>query len=51
MTDIANLDTHNGVTEHDMWADFDYNENTGKLQDLFNETALDKYIDNLNDWD
>ena len=44
------LDFYNGDPEHDGWVDFDYNENTGELSDLFDETDLNQYIDNLNDW-
>lgn len=33
-----------------MWGDFDHYENTG-TPDGFNETDLDNFIDNLNDWD
>lgn len=35
----------------DGWVDFDYNENTGELSGLFENTDLDEFIDNLNDWD
>lgn len=44
------LDTYYGDTEPDMWVDFDNYENTG-APDVFNESAIDKFIDNLNDWD
>lgn len=34
---MEDLDTYNGNTEHDMYVDYDYNENTNELEDLFNE--------------
>ncbi len=34
---MEDLDTYNGDTEHDMYVDYDYNENTRELEDLFNE--------------
>ena len=51
MDEYEDLDAYNGDTEHDMWVDFDYHENTGELSDLFEDTDLDQFIDNLNDWD
>ena len=51
MTDFDDLDSYNGNPSHNGWVDFDYNENTGELSDLFDETDLDQFIDNLNDWD
>jgi len=36
--DYEDLDTYNGKTDHDMWADFTCYDNTGD------------YIDKLNDW-
>lgn len=51
MSEYDELDTYNGDQVHDGWVDFDYNENMGELSDLFKETDLDQYIDNLNDWD
>lgn len=51
MDEYEDLDAYNGDTEHDMWVDFDYNENTGELSDIFDDTDLDQFIDNLNDWD
>lgn len=35
----------------DGWFDFDYHENTDELSDLFYDTNMDYYINNLNDWD
>ena len=51
MADYDDLDAYNGDTEHDMWVDFDYHENTGELSDIFGDTDLDQFIDNLDDWD
>ena len=49
--DFDDLDTYDGDPVHDGWVDFDYNVNTGELSGLFEDTDLDQYIDNLNDWD
>lgn len=35
--DYNNLDTYNSNEIHDMWVDYDYNENTGDLSDLFED--------------
>ena len=51
MDEYEDLDAYNGDTEHDMWVDFDHNENTGELSGLFEDTDIDQFIDNLNDWD
>lgn len=51
MGDYEDLDAYNGDTEHDMWVDFDYNENTGELSGIFDDSDMDSYINNLNDWD
>lgn len=51
MDDYEDLDAYNGDTEHDMWVNFDYNENTGKLSGIFDDSDMDSYINNLNDWD
>lgn len=49
--DFDDLDIYNGDTIHDMYVDSDYEINTGELPEVFDEADLDKYIDNLNDWD
>lgn len=51
MNDYDDLDTYNGDPVHDGWVDFDYIENTGELSSLFEDSDLDEYFDNLNDWD
>ena len=35
----------------DMMVDYDYHINIGELPELFDETSLDDFIANLNDWD
>lgn len=35
----------------DMMADYDYHVITGELPELFDESSVDKFIANLNDWD
>ena len=35
MNEYEDFDAYNGDPEHDGWVDFDYNENTGELSDLF----------------
>lgn len=60
MDEYDDLGTYNGDTEHDMWVDFDNYENTGtpdvffagaKRQVGYDESDLDNFIDNFNDWD
>lgn len=51
MDEYENLGTYNGDAAHDMNVDFDCCMNTGEDAELFDETDLDGYIDNLNDWD
>ena len=38
-------------TVDDMIVDYDYHINTGDLPDLFDESSVDDFIANLNDWD
>lgn len=35
----------------DMRTDSDYQANTGRLPELFDDEAMDDYITNLDDWD
>ncbi len=51
MNDYDDLDTYNGETEHDMWVDYTCQENTTELTDLFDDVAVDDYVNNLSDWD
>ena len=38
-------------TIDDMMVDYDYHINTDDLPELFDESSVDDYIANLNDWD
>ncbi len=38
-------------TVDDMIVDYDYHINTDDLPDLFDESSVDDFIANLNDWD
>lgn len=51
MDEYEDLDMYDGDPVHDGWVDFDYNENTGELSGIFDESDLNDFIDNLNDWD
>lgn len=35
----------------DMMVDYDDHVNTGELPELFDESSVDNFIANLNDWD
>ena len=35
----------------DMMVDYDYHINTGELPELYDESSVDEFIANLNDWD
>ncbi|WP_289742294.1 hypothetical protein [uncultured Duncaniella sp.] len=35
----------------DMMVDYGYHINTGDLPEIFDESSVDDYITNLNDWD
>ncbi len=35
----------------DMMVDYDYHVNTGDLSELFDDSSVDDFIANLNDWD
>ena len=50
MDEYEDLDMYDGDPVHDGWVDFDYNENTGELSGIFDESDLNDFIDNLNDW-
>ena len=51
MDEYEDLDMYDGDPVHDGWVDFDYNENTDELSDIFEDSDLDHFIDNINDWD
>ena len=45
-------DNENGENaENDMMADYDQHVNTSDLPELFDESSVDEFIANLNDWD
>lgn len=50
MEDIGEKEYGENLAD-DMMVDFDYQVNTGNLQDLFDEVSFDDFIANLNDWD
>lgn len=53
LTDIME-DEHNdygGNPVEDMMTDYDYHINTGELPELFDESSVEDFIANLNDWD
>ena len=47
MDELDDLATYNGDTEHDMWVDFTIHEYTGELNDIFEDSHMDKF----DDWD
>ena len=49
MDELDDLDTYNGDSEHDMWVDFTTNQYTGELADIFDDSEVDDFIDNLDD--
>lgn len=51
MEEYDDLDTYNSDTEHNMWVDFTYQENTDELSDIFDEDAVGDFINNLNEGD
>ncbi len=51
MNEYEDLDIYNGDAVHDMEIDYDCHINTGELPECFEDTDLDTFIDNLNDWD
>lgn len=51
MDEYDDLNTYNGDSEHDMYVDYDYHISTGELPEFFENSDINKYINNLNDWD
>ena len=47
MGDFDDLDTYNGDTEHDMWVDTTFHENTGELINFFIEKEDVDFIINF----
>lgn len=37
MDQLDDLATYNGDTDHDMWVDYTYDQNTGELDDLYRQ--------------
>ncbi len=50
MEKYDDFDAYNGDSVYDGSGDPYYNENIDSF-DVFNESTIDEYIDNLNDWD
>jgi hypothetical protein len=44
MSEYEDLNEYNGETEHDMWVDYDYNANTGELDEEYDDDD-DEYDD------
>lgn len=51
MNEYDDLDIYNGDGVHDMEVDFDFHINTNELPEYFEDTDIETFIDNLNDWD
>ena len=51
MDELDDLATYNGDTEHDIWVDFSTHEYTGELDDFFDDSDGDDFIDDLDDRD
>ena len=49
--DELEIDNYGDNAIDDMMVDYDYHINTGELPELFDESSVDDFIDNLNDWD
>lgn len=45
------LEEYGGNSVDDMMVDYDYHINTGDFPELFDESSVDDFIANLNDWD
>lgn len=51
MYEYEDLDKYDGNPVHDMNVAFDCYMNTGELSGIFDESDLNDFIDNRNDWD
>lgn len=49
--DYDDLDTYDGDPVHGSRNDFGYNENTGELSDISDDSDFDKFIYNIHNWD
>ena len=47
MEQFDDLSAYNGDTEHDMWVDFTTHEYTGELDDIFDDSEEDDFIDDF----
>ena len=49
--DDLELEEYGENAVDDMMVDYDYHINTGDLPELFDDSLVDDFIANLNDWD
>lgn len=49
--DDFGLEEYGGNNVNGMMVDYDYHINTGDLPELFDESSVEDFIANLNDWD
>ena len=49
--DAFELEEYSEIFVDDMMVDYNYHVNTGDLPELFDESSIDDFIANLNDWD
>ena len=45
MNEYDDLNTYNGDAEHDMWVDYTTNQNTGELEEYFDDEYEEDYDD------
>ena len=51
MNEYDDLDIYNGDAVLDIEVAFDFHINSGELPDCFEDSDIETFIDNLNDWD
>lgn len=49
--DELEIDNYGDNAIDDMMVDYDYHVNTDELPELFDDSSVDDFIANLNDWD
>ena len=49
--DAFELEEYSENFVDDMMVDYNYHVNTGDLPELFDESSIEDFIANLNDWD
>ena len=49
--DELEIDNYGDNAIDDMMVDYDYHINTSELPELFDDSSVDDFIANLNDWD